>query len=475
MNITEIIKKETKNKKEQVAIIENSNSVTYKDLFNRVNVLVKEFKKLGIKPYQRIGLLYPNSSEYISISLAILSIKAVIVPISESCPKKEVDSIAKKIDLNSIISYKNIFRTKQVENILSKGKKEIFIRQRTSKKILPKDYYQMDPAFIRFSSGTTGEQKGVVISHQAIFERTNAVNEGLAISSKDKILWVLSMSFHFTATIILFLRQAATIILCGGQFPFSFIEALKQNPTVIYASPFYYQTMITAKAISKNKLSNLRLTISTAVRLPRSISQNFYKKFKLELSEAYGIIEVGIPFLNRSHDSSKRGSVGKILPDYQLKFDPSTKNIYLKGKGMFDAYFLPWQKREKITEKGWFNTGDLGEYDNDGFLFIVGRSKNVINFSGLKIFPYQVEAVLNNYPLIKEAYVYPIEHPHYNQIPVAKIVLNKDGKEKFKIDVLRKFCYQHLSPYAVPKKFYFVKKIEKTLSGKIKRKQSGES
>jgi long-chain acyl-CoA synthetase len=135
---------------------------------------------------------------------------------------------------------------------------------------------------------------------------------------------------------------------------------------------------------------------------------------------------------------------------------------------MLDAYYSPWQGREDILNDGWFKTGDLGKIDKDGFLTIVGREKDVINFVGMKVFAQEVESVLNQHPQVKESLVYGAAHPQYGQLPMAKIVLRTENVVP-DVNDLRRFCYQRLAQYKVPKDFTFVDSILKTASGKIKR------
>ena len=155
-----------------------------------------------------------------------------------------------------------------------------------------------------------------------------------------------------------------------------------------------------------------------------------------------------------------------------MKLDHKDKDgvgeIRIKGKGMLDAYYSPWQGRNDILTDGWFKTGDLGKIDKDGFLFIVGREKDVINFVGMKVFAQEVESVLNLHPQIKESLVYGATHPVYGQLPMAKIVL-REGSSVLDMYDLRRFCYQRLAQYKVPKDFEFVDHLPKTTSGKIKR------
>jgi long-chain acyl-CoA synthetase len=293
------------------------------------------------------------------------------------------------------------------------------------------------------------------------------------ITSQDTVFWVLSMSFHFVVTILLFLRRGATIVLCGARFPDALIEGIRtHNGTFIYASPFHYSLLSRADSRVGDELKNIRCAVSTAMKLPEPVAEDFFARFGFELTEAYGIIEVGLPFIRLSGAREKRGSVGKPLPDFEIALDKKDADgvgeIRIRGKGMLDAYYSPWQSREDILSDGWFKTGDLGKLDRDGFLFIVGRGKDVINFVGMKVFALEVESVLNQHPQVKESLVYGAAHPQYGQLPMAKIVV-REGQGAPDVSDLRRYCYQHLAQYKVPKDFEIVDELPKTASGKIKR------
>ena len=473
-NIVNLIIKENKDHLSNTAIVDGADSISYRQMFASVDLLALELKKKGVSCFKRVALLCEDSIDYIVISLAVLKLQAVIVPVPLGASSNEVDCLLDNIKVDFIIFKKDSYARNKtglaIEN--SRIKNNLFILKCKPSKGLSKDFAKLNPAFIRFTSGTTGEHKGVILSHQAIIARTRFANNGLRVTSKDRVIWVLSMSFHFVVTILLFLRQGATIIISSRQFPYELLDNLKKyQSTLIYASPIHYH-MLCHLDISKAALATLRLAVSTAVKLSSDIADKFYKKFGFEISEAYGIIELGLPFINLSKNKLKRGSVGMITRGYQIKIKDADNHgvgiIYIKGKGLFDAYFSPWRKAKDVLTKGWFNTGDLGYLDKQGFLFILGRSKNVINFCGMKIFPFEVESVINQYSQIKESLVYGVRHPQYGQLPFAKIVLRKSSKRSFDLEKLRKFCYCYLASYKVPKEFIFAKQLTRTLSGKIR-------
>jgi long-chain acyl-CoA synthetase len=477
MNIYQVIRREVSPHLGSVALVEGERQISYGDLLQAVDEIAGVLRSRGVEATDRVALSCADSIEYIVASLAVLSLGSAMVPVSPSYSRDEVRAVLEDIDVSLLLSDKELLPLDPVQPTLSGEvlEKTLFVQPRAPSENLPKEYYALNPAFIRFSSGTTGASKGVVLSHETIVERTDAADRALEVSEKDRVIWVLSMSYHFVATILLFLRRAATIVLCGGNFPSSLVDGLvRHRGTFIYASPFHYQTIAGSNMFSEESLNGVRLAISTAMRLPDSDAQKFREKFGVELAEAYGVIEVGLPFVNRSSDPDKRGSVGCVLPDYEAKIEnvdaEGVGEMYLRGKGMLDAYFSPWRSRDQILVDGWFKTGDLGRLDSDGFLFLAGRDNDVINFTGMKVFPEEVESVLNQHPAVGESLVYAKPHPQYGELPCADIVPS-GGTQTSDLDAteMRRFCYRHLAPYKVPKEFRFVPDLDRTASGKLKR------
>jgi long-chain acyl-CoA synthetase len=501
MNIFEIIKKETDKHRHLIAVVEGQDQICYGALIAAAEQVAESLRCEGVSRFHRVGLLCADGIDYIVTSLAILSLSAAIVPISPELTAEEIATVIDRIDVDFIVAeprlldpikgtraVTEIFPAEKGEQITSnvlKGEthrlpsadfihKVFSITQRTVTKRPPTGYFTSNPAFIRFSSGTTGTSKGVVLSHEAIIDRTDAADRGMRVTSKDTVLWVLSMSYHFVVTILLFLRRGAKIVLCSHRFPEALIEGIiVHQGTFIYASPFHYNLLSRTDLLAGDSLKQVRMAISTAMKLPEQIAEAFSNKFGFELTEAYGIIEVGLPFIKMSGGRDKRGSVGRALPGFELRLDTRDEDgvgeIFIKGKGMLDAYFSPWQRREEILHSGWFRTGDLGKIDADGFLFIVGRDKDVINFAGMKIFAQEVESVINQHPRVKESLVYGIPHPQYGELPTAKVVLLDENADDDLLDNVRRFCYQKLAQYKVPKEFHPVDCLQKTASGKIKR------
>jgi long-chain acyl-CoA synthetase len=288
-------------------------------------------------------------------------------------------------------------------------------------------------------------------------------------------LWVLDMAFHFVVTILLFLRRRCTIVIGHDSLQGGFSQALKQHRiTVLYATPVHYGMLASAGDLTVDVFADVRLAISTAMRLDASVGDRFRERFGLSLTQAYGIIEVGLPFVNESSSADKLVSVGRILPSYQVKFEDVDERGYgtilLRGKGMFDAYVSPFTLRADLCADGWFDTGDTGYLDEEGFLFIAGRNRSTINFAGTKVFPDEVEGVLLGHPDVAEARVLGRKTSGLGEVPVAEIVLaNAEGEQTSVVREIRRVCFQKLAAYKVPQEIVVVDSIPKTASGKVQR------
>jgi long-chain acyl-CoA synthetase len=473
MNIVQIIRDETRSARQCVAMIEGQRQVTYAQLLDSVATLRDVLAARGVGTGQRIALRCSDGIDYVIGALALLECGAAIVPAADSLTDRELQDTIQRMDVHGVMTHASL-PPATGDQAAEKIDASFLWHFRRAQGDLDQHWRELGAAFIRFSSGTTGSSKGVVLSHHAILERTDAANRGLEITPADLILWVLGMSHHFVVSILLFLRKAATIVVANRDFPFSLFEAVARTPvTFIYASPVHYHLLSLADSVTPPALAHVRLAISTAMKMPPEISRAFTRKFGFTPAEAYGIIEIGLPFINREAASGGEGTVGRILPDYHLQIrKPDSDGIgevLIRGKGMFDAYCSPWRTRQQCLEDGWFPTGDLGKLDAQGRLILLGRSKTVIVCAGMKVFPEEVEEVINALPGVVESLVFAQEHSQFGQVPVADVVLAPQVDAARMIEELRRHTCQQLSAYKAPVEFRVVPSLPKTTSGKLAR------
>jgi len=202
-NVYQCIKQENTLNKTHIAIIYKNKMISYEELFRDVENLAERLNAYSISEGSRVALHCPDSIEYITISLALLAQGAVLIPVNWAMPETEINELCTGIAAEFIISR----CSNNLNGHFTCNDSAFTVKRLVPLKSAPGGIAEMNPAFIRFTSGTTGNSKGVIISHQGVLERTAAADRGLQVKSGDTILWTLSMSYHFVVTILLFLAR----------------------------------------------------------------------------------------------------------------------------------------------------------------------------------------------------------------------------------------------------------------------------
>lgn len=449
-------------------------SISYGALRKEIETLAEQLLAAGIHAGMNIGLHYPGGQAYIAFTYALWACGACVTPIPMELATEEKQLIFQHIAIDAVISTTGC----QLFAAFAPGEaipltEQACLLNLNALRTAPIELAGLNPAFIRFTSGTTGEAKGVILSHETIFARIQAANQGLEIDANDRIVWLLSMAYHFAVSIVAYLSFGATIVLCKNSFGSTILQAANRHQaTLIYAAPTHYELMSHDR--SDQTLSNIRLAIVTTAYLRPDIAEAFYRRFGIAPNETYGIIEVGLPAVNLDAPKEKRGSVGRLLPRYAVKLNSPDENgigeIMLFGPGLLDAYYQPWKPRDVILNQhgGWLATGDLGFIDEDDYLFIVGRSKEMISVAGMKFFIQEVETVLERHPAIQAACVFAVKTRRLGETPMAHVVL-ADNHEPPDEDQLKEYCAEHLAGYKIPDRFHWVDSLARTASGKLIR------
>ncbi|MGJ8634995.1 MAG: class I adenylate-forming enzyme family protein [Luteolibacter sp.] len=463
MNIVAQIRKQ--NHATLPAIISGSRETSFTDLFSAVDEIRTHLEKLPCfgKPVRpRIGVIFPNGTAYIAVALAVLDAGACFVPIPDELTPAERETLIRQTALDCLISADET----GLPLPLDLGHAKITLLSPPNPTFPEADFEALNPAFIRFSSGTTGTSKGVLLSHQSLLDRILAANQGLALSPGDRVLWTLPMAHHFAVTIILYLYHGVATILENTHHPDLLYRAARDSRTnLLYGSPFHFAQL--AQCAEAAPLPHLRRAISTASALTADVARAFQEKFHLPLTQALGIIEIGLPILNTEHPSTHPTALGQPLPAYTVKTTPEGE-LLISGPGLFDAYLTPWQPRKTLLQDSFFPTGDLVDISDDNTITLLGRSKSVINVGGMKVFPEEIEAVLNTHPSIEKSRVFPEDHPTLGSFPCAEAIFQENTAPPTMRD-LRLFCKDRLAPYKIPMRLTPVKSIRLTASGKVKR------
>jgi len=481
-NIFSDIKKIAEKYPEKSAVKYGLEFISYAELYKKSAEISSFLKKSGISEYDTCLLIAEDSIEYILTALGIVASDGVFVSAGKNISKKQFNFLLNEIDIKFIILEDKFIKklhpdsfSEEISFYTGSKKFTLYRIDPVNKKLKNhelNEFKSLNPAFIRFTSGTTSVRKGVVLSHKTIRDRTDAVNKIFKITEKDTVLWLLPMAYHFAVTIMLFLRHGATIDIAIG-IPYSNIlkNLISDSITFTYATPFHYSEIIKTTDKSIKIPNKVRMMISTAMPLTKKQSESFFATFKRYLNQAYGIIECGLPCINHKPNEKNVLSVGYQIPGAMLSLalqneKDSFGEIVIKSPGMFDAYYSPWTPLNEATSHGMFFSGDIGKFNN-GCLEIIGRKKSVINFLGHKIFPEQIETILTEHPEILDVCVKSEPHDDYGEVIIAEYVPVENSN--ITSTELLSFASKHLTDHEIPHHFVEVKYLDRTENGKLKR------
>ena len=461
MNLNELLENSVRRWPQKTAFVEDNSEISYAVFAEKTHDLAEKLKSLKLPAGSRVGLCFPNSIHYVALTYALWKIKLIVVPVPTECPPEELKEISQTMELSAVLSQKPLTPGEPLAP-------DIFVSG-LNPAVSPENH-GLNIAFIRFTSGTTNARKGVVLSHETIRDRVTVANKAFGITEKDTVIWCLPMAHHFLITIVLYLNAGASVVLARHVTARPFLESVNRwQGTILYAAPFHYSLL--ARDQSALPIDSVRLAVATTCALPQDVADAFHKRFGKPLVPALGIIELGLVALNTDDPRQRWNSVGKPLADFRVKVLAPDENgvgeIAVAGPGICDGYAAPWQSRENILQDGWFVTGDLGRFDPEGFLFLLSRKTAVINLAGRKVFPEEIEAVLNRHPAVRESRVFGREHAHLGEVVEAEIVLNIENAG---IENLPHFCREHLASYKIPTRFHVVPALPRTpVTGKIRR------
>jgi long-chain acyl-CoA synthetase len=446
-----------------------SERTSYAQLVARADGIAAELRARGVAPAWRVGLVAKQGRGFIELALGILAADACMVPIPEETTGAAFDELVERTSLHAL---------------LRESESGFTLEQRPEPRAVDengdRDFAALSPAYLRFTSGTTSRRKGVIIGHAAVLARTEAANRALTIGVADRVLWLLPMAHHFVVSILLYLRYGAAILLPSGPLAKPILDfAAREGASVLYASPYHVNLL--AGDASGIALPALRLAISTAEGLRREVADAFRARFGRAVSQALGIIEMGLPLVNLAAAETKPTALGRPTPGFTVTLrgesgapvtnssPERTGELCIRGPGAFGAYLDPWTPAERVLEPDGFRTGDQGYFDADGDLFLVGRQASRINMAGMKFFAEEVEAVIDAHPGVKRSRVSSREHAHLGEIPVCEFEAADAEKPPTKGELMA-HCKARLPAYKIPREFRMVAALPETATGKLARR-----
>ncbi|UCG54867.1 MAG: AMP-binding protein, partial [Dehalococcoidia bacterium] len=339
-----------------------------------------------------------------------------------------------------------------------------------------------DTACIAYTSSPTVNPRGVILSHHSLVAEAVISSRGFQQTDKDiVILFALPMHhvMGLVGVLLTAVYKGSTVVIVPGLSIKSVMETIeRERITILIGVPYIYALMVdmAEKEGIESDLSSLRLCGSAGAPLPLNIFRRFKQHFGRAIIDFWGLTEAACHATCPPIDGSgKFGSVGKTLLGWELKIVddngrvlPTNQpgEIIVRGPIMKGYYNNPEATAEVIKD-GWLYTGDIGRVDEDGYLFLSGRKKEMIIQKGQNIFPSDIEAVLKTHPKIAETAVVGVPDELRGEIIRAYISLKKG--ERFPEEEIKHFCREHMANYKVPKQIIFLDSLPKTANGQIRK------
>ncbi|MDN3512954.1 MAG: AMP-binding protein [Candidatus Brocadia sp.] len=477
MTIVETFLHTCKKHARKIAVIDQAGATTYEDICREATKCAARL--LSADSGKNIGILLPNGKDFVTAFYGILMTGKTPVPLNYLLSPAQLLYVIQDAGINTIFT--NSLFAPQLGNQI---KKILPVEERSSCTSVPFDEEQVkhgdadEQAAILYTSGTNANPKGVMLTHRNFLSNLDGCIHAFHFTEKDVLLGILPLfhTYALTTTLILPVCAGATSVYLArfsGPKVLEMIE--KYRVTSLFAIPSMYRVLLRTAETTKHDLSTLRLCTSGGEPLPGDVLLAFRKTFPVPLTEGYGLTEATAIVSVNLPERCKPGSIGPPLDNLEVKIvddngqgQPVNKDgeIWVKGPNVMKGYYkLPKETAETIASDGWLKTGDYGRLDEDGFLWITGRKKELIIISGENVSPTEIEYVISGHEKVFEVAVVGVPDKVRGEVPKAYIALHEHAT--CSEEEIRNYCTQRLPHYKVPKYFEFCKELPHGPTGKV--------
>jgi malonyl-CoA/methylmalonyl-CoA synthetase len=469
-------------------------ALSYAELERDKNRMAAVFQNLGVEKGNRVILLIPKSLIFVVAHLALQKIGAIAVPLNPGFKKSELTYLFQDAGAKAILAepgkeplIKEI--DPNLTNLIvdtQKPYQDLEVFHQASENTLPVDIQSDDPGLIIYTSGTTGKPKGAVLTQANLIQDARNIIDIWEISDSDVLCHALPL-FHVHGLCFALhtaLLAGAHVVMLDLFSPQRIIETLQQKDgprvcTVFMAVPAMYAKLMDYLGDSRPDFEHMRLWTSGSAPLLAADFERIHRIFGKQPVEREGMSETGMNFSNPLHGKRKPGSIGLPLPGLEVRtVDPTTgKDVkpgqtgefWLKGPAITPGYWGKPEETAKTFEGDWFKTGDLGNFDADGYYYLTDRIKHIIISGGENISPREVEDVINQVDGVVESSVVGVPDEKWGEKIVAAVV-KKPGAD-VTIDDIQAMCKKHLHDWKCPKAFSLVEKLPRNTMGKVLKEE----
>jgi acyl-CoA synthetase (AMP-forming)/AMP-acid ligase II/thioesterase domain-containing protein/acyl carrier protein len=472
-------------------VVPNRPALTYVALQSQIDGIGAELKRAGIGPGKRVAIILPDGPE-LAITIAAVACRATAVPLNPNLTAPEIEELFASQRLEAVILSdwadspgREVAARRGVCQMEAERLEDSFrVSLRTPPLPAPAEDRGVGPddvAFILRTSGTTARPKLVPITHRNLLTMAARLQDWFELTPNDRVLCVAPLYYAQGLKTSLFVPLIlGSSLACPTRSPGAdFLVWLTELGVTWYsAGPTLHRSVLERALIRGQEgfRHSLRFIYSGGALLPDAVRDGLETFFKVPVLDTYGISEAGQVAANSTDPKRrKRGTVGKPWPgsvairadDGKILGPGELGEIVVKGPGVTPGYIDdPETNRAAFTDGG-FRTGDLGRIDSDGFLTVVGRTKELINRGGEKITPLEIDQALMNHPAVVEAAAFSVQHPRLGEDVAAAVVL-RSGETVTPLD-LRRFLRTTLVPFKIPRRIHIVAALPKGDTGKVRR------
>jgi long-chain acyl-CoA synthetase len=495
MNLKQILEQTAKRYGDKTAIIYGEERLSYAELDESSNKIANALIERGVEKGDRVAIVLPDIPQFPVIFFGVVKAGGIAVRQNPKASVKELASFFDDCEPKVLVADSSVAealhpilpKLKYIKHVIDLSSYRQILATASAQRV------EMEPepgdiVDIAYTSGTTGRPKGIVLSHQALMTSVTVAAGGLEQSDKDIVMHFALPFYHMFALLLVVLAsvyRGSTVVMVPGLSIGDLFKAVeKEKGTMFHGVPSIYSLAINMAEGGeiKNDLTSLRLCLSAGAPLPVESAKKFKKYYGLDLVQVYGTTEAPTTYSMSPLDGTdKLGSVGKLRPEVEVKIvDENNKQlppnqpgeIALKGSVMNGYYNSP-EATAEVLKDGWFYTGDIGKVDDDNYLFIMGRKKDMIIVGGHNVYPVDVEDVLYQHPKVNEAAVVGVPDKVRGEA-IRAVVSLKEGEVATEKEI-KQFCREHLTGYKVPREVIFVDSLPKTATGKIDKKPLKDS
>jgi long-chain acyl-CoA synthetase len=472
------------------ALSEDLTEISYAQFDERASRAATALIQMGIKPGDHVGLCAPNSSDWLAFYFGVLKAGAVAVTYSSMLSRDELELLMGHSRPRVLFTFDE--KLDELTQFREEGWLEKVVCPQGDldfKKLLDMgsgnftciDRDRSDTAVILYTGGTTGTPKGVMLSHENVNTAIQTVVYNERSVETDRALCFLPFNHVFGQMHVM----NATILSAGclEMIPAFDMDRVLEimsagRVTKLFAVPTIYVRFLSVKSIEE-KLGSVRYCFSAAASMAAEVVRQWKKRTGLSIYEAYGMTEAAPTVTYNHYYRHVIGSVGTEVAGVEIQLRDQDGNrlkqgkegeICVKGRNIMKGYLNnPEGTRAAFWDDGWFRSGDVGVVDEDGYLYIVDRIKDMIITGAENVYPREVEEMLYTRPEVEECTVIGLPDPEWGERVVAYII-PKPGKIIDPLE-LKAYLKTRLSPFKVPKEYHTVKDLPRSPAGKILKKE----